>query len=115
MNKYNVVLFVFMFGLIGQAFGCQTFCENCTISEIDPHDTGSTVISFSSRTDENPDACGDVRKVIIDEAAPGADVLLSTMLSAFMASKVFVAVRTCGCKEEWGVVWPKVRWARIKP
>ncbi len=115
MKKYVVVMFALLTIPTGDAFACQTFCENCTITEINPHATGSTVVSFSSRTNDNPDDCGDVTKVIIDEAGAGADVLLSTTLSAFMANKEFIAVRTCGCKDEWGTELPKMAWTRIRP
>jgi hypothetical protein len=115
LKKIVIVLFALYIFSMGQAFGCQTFCENCTITEINPHATGSTVVSFSSYTNDNPDGCGDVSKVIIDEADQGSDVLLSTTLSAFMANKEFVKVRTCGCKEEWGTILPKMIWTRIKP
>lgn len=115
MKKYMAILFTLMFVCVGQAFGCQTFCENCTITQIEPHATGSTVIGFNSHTNENPDNCGNITKVIIDVDDAGSQVLLSSMLSAFMAGKEFAAVRTCGCKDEWGTLWPKVTWVRIEP
>lgn len=75
MNKYVVILLALMFASIGQAFGCQTFCENCTITQVEPHVTGSTVISFNSRTNDNPDNCGNITKVIIDVDDAGSQVM----------------------------------------
>ena len=109
-----IFLFLAVFS-IGSAFGCQNFCVNCTITQMNPHNTGSTVISFSSRTGDNTDACGNVTRVIIDNDDIGSNVLLSIMLSAFMAGKEFGTVRTCGCKDEWGTNWPKVGWVTINP
>ncbi len=113
MKKYIFLIIVFSIGSFGQVFGCQTFCENCKITQIEPHITGNTLITFDSRTNDNPDNCGTVSRVMVTGGTEAERALFSSMLSASISNKQFAKVRTCGCKEEWGGLYPKVAWAKI--
>lgn len=94
-------------------FACQNFCTNCKVTVIDPHSTGNILVSFSSRTDENPDACGNVTKALINHDDPGREEILAILLTARATDSSFGAVRTCGCKTEWSTNWPTIAWMTL--
>ncbi len=114
----RVRLFTFLCliaGCFGQVLACSTFCQNCKITQIEPHITGSTVFYFNKPAANNSDNCSYTGSVIIDADQEGSKELYSSMLAAFLNDNEFSYVRTCGCKVEWGTERPSIGWVRILP
>ena len=94
------------------AMACQDHRTNCKITQVQINSTGNSLVTFTNRTGDNPDQCGNVTKLIIDHNDTGAENMLAGVLAAKATEATFSHVRTCGCKDEWGTVWPKLAWSR---
>ncbi len=112
-NKIIIATLVSLF-LISTSHACQYICQNCLITKIEPHATGSTTVYFNTTTNDNPDGCGIVSRALIDVNSVGAKQMLAGMYSAFLTGRTLEAVRTCGCADEWGTNYPALGWFQIK-